>query len=390
VDLPDTIALYGLLVVAVAIGFLLGRRDRSKRRRRRSSDPMADYYQGLNLLLSERPELAIDQFVESMAVNEQSLDAHLAMGALLRRRGEIDKSIRIHQNLLAAPVLTKASKEMVEFELARDYHSAGLLDRAENLFVGLSAKKGAVRKDAQALLLEIYEQEREWAKALAVGAQLKDTDQSMRDRLSHFECELASEALEQGDHKLAKNHIDRALAVQPSQARAYALLAELEFGAKRYKRVQRALQRAAELAPDLVEEFVERYQQACDNLGDDEAYERFLRVCIERSAHSSLLRRLINHLRSRGEEPTFDDIWADVSTHHDLHHLKILLEIELGATARGERINGYVQKIISRDAKYRCASCGFKSGHLMWHCPTCRAWGTFATTEGSLEATHPE
>jgi lipopolysaccharide biosynthesis regulator YciM len=382
VYLPDSILLYGLLVVAVAIGFLLGRRDRQKRRRGRAADPTTDYYHGLNLLLSERPELAIDQFVETMPVTEQSLDTHLAMGALLRRRGEIDKSIRIHQNLLAAPVLNRSSKRSVEYELARDYHSAGLLDRAENLLLEICAKPGPLRSEAQTSLLEIYEQEREWAKAISIGGELSRSDEDVRNRLGHFECELAVEALGHGDHKEAKSHVHRALSIQPNLARAYGLQAEIAFAGKRYKRVQKSLQRAVELAPDLAEEYVDLYQAACDNLGDSQAYERFLRGCFERHAHARILRRLISHLHAQGDELDSQQLWQDVSRHPDLHHLSILLESELGGSERGQRINAYVQKIISSDTRYRCSNCGFSSGHLTWHCPTCRVWGSFATTEG--------
>jgi len=381
-NLPDSILLYGLLVVALAIGFLLGRRDRMRKRRRKRAEPATDDYHGLNMLLSERPELAIDQFVETMAVSEQSLDTHLAMGALLRRRGEIDKSIRIHQNLLAAPVLTRLSKRSVELELARDYHSAGLLDRAENLLSEICAKRGPLRKEAQKLLMEIYEQEREWSKALGVGTDLGHSDQSIRERLGHFECELAVDAMSDGDYKGASTHLQRALGIQPNQARAYGLQAEVEYAGKHYKRVQKALQRAVEIAPDLAEEYVELFQAASDHLGDGESYERFLRACIERRPHSSILRKLIQYLQGNGAELNADQVWQNASWQPDLHHLKILLETELGGSEHGQRINAYVQKIISSDKKYRCTNCGFRSGQLMWHCPTCRVWGSFATTEG--------
>ena len=146
--MPDNLALYVLLVLALGIGFLLGRRERSKKMR---NAPVVaqDYFRGLNHLLNERHDLAIDTFVEAMAVDSDTVDTHLALGSLVRRRGEVDQAIRIHQNLLARPVLSSVHRAQTELELARDYLAAGLLGRAENLLLELSKKNAGERQVAQ-------------------------------------------------------------------------------------------------------------------------------------------------------------------------------------------------------------------------------------------------
>jgi len=160
-DLPHNLLLYGLLLVAVAAGFLLGRRERNGAEKPRNA-VIQDYYQGLNFLLSERPELGVDQFIQSAEVSDQTIDVHLAMASVVRRRGEVDKAIRIHQNLLASPVLNKSNKQLIELELARDYQVAGLLDRAESLLQQIADKRGLQEQSALELLLDLYEQQRDW------------------------------------------------------------------------------------------------------------------------------------------------------------------------------------------------------------------------------------
>ena len=125
--------LYLILVAAIGLGFMLGRRERARRRVRRISDLGRDYLQGINYLLDDRPDIAIDRFIDALPADEASIDTHLTFGAVVRRRGELDKAIRIHQNLLARPQLSAENRALAELELARDYLGAGLLDRAEQL-----------------------------------------------------------------------------------------------------------------------------------------------------------------------------------------------------------------------------------------------------------------
>ena len=195
----DNIALYLFLVIALGIGFLLGRRERRKKPRGEMGLVSKDYFRGLNHLLNERTDLAIDTFVEAMVVDNDTVDTHLALGSLVRRRGEVDKAIRIHQNLLARPVLSSTNRAHAELELAQDYLVAGLLGRAENLLQELVGRNAEHKQMALQLLLEVYERESEWEQALRVGKQLAKQDRGVRKRMVHFHCEMAEKALEDGN-----------------------------------------------------------------------------------------------------------------------------------------------------------------------------------------------
>ncbi len=372
-DLPHNILLYALLLVAVAAGYLLGRRERKPGR---SQDAVIkDYYQGLNFLLGDRPELGVDRFIEAMEVSDQTVDVHLAMAGVVRRRGEVDKAIRIHQNLLASPVLNTANKQLVEMELARDYHSAGLWDRAEKLLTQIVSRKGAQVPPALELLLDLYEQERDWRQAIDVATRLMKTDTQIRVRLSHFHCELADEALAAESFKTAQQHAASAVEYAPTQPRGHWLAAQIEAYHKRFKRVQRHIQKAVELNPELVAEYLAVYRNACENLGDDEAYERFLRHALTLYPDPRVLDELIDFRRKNGNEIAVQELLEEISRAPSFGHLPVLLE--LGERESHDAVKEQILDIVNQETAYYCTNCGFHSKHLMWHCPTCKSWGSF-------------
>jgi lipopolysaccharide assembly protein B len=162
--------LYVVLVVAIGLGFMLGRRERARRRVRRITDLGRDYFQGINFLLDDRPDLDVDRFIEALPTDDGAVDTHLTFAAVVRRRGELDKAIRIHQNLLARRQLSAENRALTELELARDYLGAGLLDRAEQLLRDLVDRGGATDRVVLEHLLEVYQRERDWTRAIATAA----------------------------------------------------------------------------------------------------------------------------------------------------------------------------------------------------------------------------
>ena len=164
----DNVLLYLLIFLAIAAGWWLGRRDR----RKVSPTVSANYFTGLNYLLNEEPDRAVSTFVEELEVNGDTLETHLALGNLLRRRGEIDKAIVVHKNILKNNIITPDDSRLVQLELARDYLLAGLLDRSEELLMDMIAKSGPLKNESRKLLLEIFEQGKEWRKAIEIAEML--------------------------------------------------------------------------------------------------------------------------------------------------------------------------------------------------------------------------
>lgn len=373
-DLPHNILLYVLLLVAVGAGFLMGRKERQRQRPQEAV--IKDYYQGLNFLLGDKPELGVDRFIEAMEVSDNTIDVHLAMAGVVRRRGELDKAIRIHQNLLASPVLSNANKQLVEMELARDYHAGGLWDRAEKLLEQIVKRKGTQELPALELLLDLYEQEREWQMAIDVSAKLVKSNVQMRVRVCHFCCELAELALAENDYRRAASHARKAIDLAPQQARGHWLLARLELAQRNYRKVLRHVQKATELAPELVGAYLDVYRNACEAMHSEEEYERFLRNSLQLYPDAALLRELIDFRRKNGNDVVVEELVEEIARAPSYAHLPLLMEL-------GQRqpeamdVRAQVSNIVQQQAGYQCANCGFTSPKVLWHCPGCRAWGSF-------------
>lgn len=379
--MPDNLALYVLFVVALGIGFLLGRRERRKLPRDLGMVAQ-DYFRGLNHLLNERHDLAIDTFVESMAVDNNTVDTHLALGSLVRRRGEVDKAIRIHQNLLARPVLSSNHRSQTELELARDYLVAGLLGRAENLLLDLSSKNGAEKQIARELLLEIYQREREWDKAVQIGWELAKQDRSVRHQLAHFQCELAELALQKGDLRGARAYLSRGGEFDNQCARLALIGANVEYASKRYRDVRRLLRKACQLDPTLAQKSLELFRQASLELDDETGYVTFLRECLESAPVLSVVEALGEYaVREQGEEEARTLVVEQLLRNPSLGGFVTLLQHleRAGEPLPAEQLAlvlRFSQSLLHRMPSYRCQNCGFSGKTLMWQCPSCRSWGT--------------
>ena len=207
----NDLAILLLLVVAIGIGWWLGRRSVPRATEHRTGSIPSDYYRGLNYLLDGRPDGAVDAFIDALEVNSETLETHIALGNLMRKRGEVERAIRIHQNLLARPSLPATQVHQAHLELARDYVSAGLHDRAERLLLDLVQEAPELRTTAHRHLLEIYQSESDWDRAidiatrllprkrrLAGGAPLPDELEQIAIALAHYHCELAAISMQEG------------------------------------------------------------------------------------------------------------------------------------------------------------------------------------------------
>ncbi|NKB99684.1 MAG: hypothetical protein GKR90_14475 [Pseudomonadales bacterium] len=387
-DWPHSILLYILLLVAIAAGYFLGRRERHPKKAQ--SAVIKDYYQGLNFLLGDRPELGVDRFIQAMEVSDESIDVHLALAGVVRRRGEVEKAIRIHQNLLASPALKAANKQLIEFELARDYHAAGLLDRAEALLVDIVSRRDSQEKQAAELLLDIYEQERDWQQAIEIGRRFAGSDTPLKARLSHFYCELGQGYLAQSEIKLALESVRSAIQMDGSNPRGHWLAAEVEYAQKHHRQVLRYLARVVELQPDLGIEVLDLYARASESLGQESAFLDFLVEGIQRSADAKMLQATIEHRRKHGLKTDYKEILDLIARQPRSEHFSILLDMlnrgsqlaEDGGISRSEfeaEVRRLLAQIAIETQGHQCHNCGFTSHHHIWHCPTCKRWGSFST-----------
>ncbi len=377
----DNFTLYLLLLAALGIGFLLGRRKRDGAAAPRRH-PAERYFAGFNQLVDEQRDLDLDSFVESLVPDDEGVETRLVLGSLVRRRGEVDKAIRMHQTLLARPTLSPAERSRIELELARDYMAAGLLGRAENLLLELAGRNGPERDTARRALLEIYQREREWRQAVEIGVQIARDDRTVNARLAHFQCELAGEALARGDLPLARRELERGAEFEAGCARISLVGAELELAAGRHDAARSLLRRAVGQDPDCVPLAVGPYRAASEALDDHAGYVAFLQRCLADGAFLPVVRELADHLeKTAGSGAASDFVIEQLMRNPTLGGFVALLEHldRDGMPLDREQlalVRQFSQSLLDRQAAYRCRNCGFSSHGLMWQCPSCHEWGS--------------
>ncbi|GHC36594.1 lipopolysaccharide assembly protein LapB [Aidingimonas halophila] len=382
--MPDLLLL-ALLLAAVAIGWWLGRRDRKQRSPARQQPALSrDYFVGLNYLLNEQTDQAIETFVAALEVNSDTIETHVALGNLFRSRGEADRAVKVHQNLLARPTLSVTQSHTVQLELSRDFLHLGLLDRAERLLQTLirEASSDSTRHSAKKLLVDLYERERDWQSALDVAQPtLIRQHDDIRRAAAHWLCELAQQNMQSASPSLARKRLRQALSIDDRCVRANWLLAKLEHDTGQYKAEIRYLKRIPEQDNDFTPIILEPLRDAYHLLEDISGLELSLRQVIERGAFTTAIILLAETLQRReGNKAAEDFIRDQLSRTPSLRGIDYLLglyryDIDGLERERIELLKRHTRELIEATPRYRCSRCGFSGSHLHWQCPRCRSWG---------------
>lgn len=346
--------------------------------------PSRNYVQGLNFLLDDQPDRAIEAFLRAVEIDEDTVATHLALGGLLRRRGEVDKAIRIHQNLLARPELHRRTLQRVELELARDHLAAGLLGRAENLLVALSEPPAApeVQQQARRELLEVYERERDWVAAAALARRMVHAgDAEIRRALAHYVCEQAEGALAREDHREARRLLQNALAQDARCVRALLLLGRVEYCLARPREVLRWLRRVPDLDRRFLADALDLLEGAHRELDSLRDFEAFLTRHLDGGLDVTVLRRLATIRSALGDpRPVADALLQDLARQPTLAGLEATVQEyrQHGQDVPAGALLPVVRTLLRTHDTYRCGECGFSGNLLHWQCPSCKAWGTVA------------
>lgn len=365
-------------------------------------DLPSQYYRGLNYLLDGRPDGAIDAFIDALEVNSETLETHIALGNLLRKRGEVDRAIRIHQNLLARPSLPRDQVHHAHLELARDYISAGLLDRAERLLLDLVAESPTQRRASQRHLLDIYQSERDWPRAIAVAQELiprksllgnphgrVEPGQPVAEILPHYYCELAAMKRAAGDLQEARRLLQEALLQDKRCVRASLMLGEVEAESGRHKQAIKVLRRVRQQDPDYVCEAIPTLRQCHEALNDRKALRSYLRECLESQPSAPLVIAAAEDiLAAEGSEEAEAFLVKQLQKRPSMRGIEQLIGLQLKSAEGRARdglglLQGLVKKLIEQRPAYRCSHCGFSGRRLHWFCPGCKYWGKMKTIRGT-------
>jgi len=374
--------LWLLLPIAALSGWWIGRRRVNSKNNQSSSSIYPEYFKGLNFVLNEQPDKAIEVFIRMLEVDSETVETHLALGNLFRRRGEVDRAIRIHQNLIARPTLDKEQRAHALLELGMDYMRSGLLDRAEGLFLEL-VESDLHLNQAYTELLEIYQQEKDWENAINIARKLElISGKKLNPVIAQFYCERADSALLEGNMRVVKENIRRAISFYPNCVRASLIEAQMnqrigkdKLAIKSYKRVesQDSDYITEIIGPlfdcyrklDRVDEFVEYLRMLVNIYGGISSLLMLTELIAEREGENAAIRFISDELKSRPTVKGVDRL------------IEYTLSKSEGETQDHLRtIKDLTAQLIEGRAMYKCSSCGFDAKQLHWLCPGCKSWDT--------------
>lgn len=347
----------------------------------------ASYFKGLNFLLNEQPDKAIEAFIEVVKVDPETVELHFALGSLFRRRGEYDRAIRMHQHLLERADLGPEQRAVALFALGQDYLKAGILDRAEEVFLKLSdgAQAGAHLAESRRFLLEIYQQEKDWDKAAAMARQLEqETGESRAREMSHFLCEQAAGEATHSRPDAARAQLEAALETNRKSVRASLALGDLEKAAGNPARAIENWKRIEAQNPAYLALAAQRLLDAHREAGKMEEGLTLMTGYLERYPSLDLLDAVFQStLEAKGAEAAYKLVRDELRRNPTLLGLDRLLEAQIVGTANPERrrdlelVRNLVHSHTRRLARYRCENCGFKARQFHWLCPACGGWETY-------------
>jgi lipopolysaccharide biosynthesis regulator YciM len=340
------------------------------------------YLSGLNFLLNEQSDKAVDAFIEAVRIDPQTIELHFALGSLFRRRGETDRAIRIHQLLVEREDLSEEQRLQALTELGQDFLKAGLLDRAEAVFLRLRDTRSGDM--ALRYLLEIYQQEQDWGKAIGIAEALPEHEGlHWRREIANFHCELAIQAFADSRFEDASACLVAALAVNRRCVRANLILGDLLAAQSKDEDALEAWKRIESQDPVYLALVAQRVMDAYGRLGRVEQGQTLLRSWLERHPSLDLLDELFHwEIDKVGAQAAYELVRDELRRNPTLLGLGKLLEAALHTVPAEHRgdielvkqlIHGHTRKI----ARYRCDACGFKARQFHWRCPACGGWETY-------------
>ncbi|WP_434778879.1 lipopolysaccharide assembly protein LapB [Neisseria sp. Ec49-e6-T10] len=339
------------------------------------------FFKSLDALVENKTDVAAEALNEVTRQQPGALELQLTLGKLYRRRGENDKAIRLHQSLLESPDLVSDSRNQISFQLGLDFQNAGLVDRAEQIFNGLLESN--MGKPSRQLLLGIYQQDRDWQKAIETARTLSHDQQTYQFEVAQFFCELAQAALFKSDLIQARQYITEALQANKKCARASIILGDIEQKSNHYDEAIEAWQSIEKQNPEFLSMVAERLYDVYDEQGKAIAGLDLLIGYCKTFPQLELVDLLYQKtLLLRGENAAIEVVRESAYRHPTLNNVYRLIEARItGLSPEGRQDAEVTRAVIAKTAQktmmYRCKRCSFKSQVFFWHCPACNEWESF-------------
>ena len=380
------------LPITFGLGWLASRLDLLQLRRDGGNRRQASlaYFRGLNFLLSEQQDKAIDAFIEAVTADPDTVDLHFALGNLFRRRGEYERAVRVHQNLLGRADLAAAQRQRAQIALAQDFFKAGLLDRAEAVYTALTGT--AYASEAFAALLQIHERTREWQSAIDIAQRLERLGTGSWSRqIAHYWCEIALRQRRDGDLVAALDSLERAGAADPQAVRPWQLRSLIAQQRGQGEQALAYLRQIATLRPDFTAVVAADIARLVRETGQVDAGREWLRVQLQETPAIELLDAVLA-LEDDPEQRRRLSLQY-LQAHKSLLAARRAIEYASGSPADEGLRSAVAQALdgaLDNRQRYRCAACGFEARNHTWHCPACMGWDTYPPRRSEeLTLTHP-
>lgn len=372
-----------LLPVAAISGWYVGRHAKPTQQQSNNQPLSSDYYTGLNFLLNEQPDKAVDAFIKMLDVSPDTVETAIALGNFFRRRGEVDRAIRVHQNLLGKPNLTAKQKSHALLELAQDYMRAGVLDRAEALLLEI-VKNVDIHLDASLRhLIDIYEREKDWEKAIEMAVRLQSiSNQWMGKQIAHYYCELAQTAWDAGKTRLCFRYLKQSLSSDGTCVRASYLQGKYDKKLGQYKNAIKAFKRIEFQDRDYLQEVLPEIIECYQLLGQDKKLELYLEYLLLKNPSMGIILANAECIKQKqGKSEAAQLLIKYLRKFPSMRGLKTLFEyhlLELKSELKADWvvIQDFIEQLVDKKPIYQCWHCGFSGKTLLWQCPSCRYWAS--------------
>ena len=381
--------LFLLLPVAAGYGWVMGRNSVRQAQRKQSKILSRHYYRGLNFLLSDQPDKAVDTLIKMISVDSDTLETHIAMGNFFRHRGELDRAIRIHQTLVGKENLSAEQKALALKELGKDYLLAGFLERAEAAYLQLlESEKHYI--EAQQQLFNIYQTTKEWERAIELAERMvacHGDNEEICQRVAHFYCEQAAVEMKHGNNQNAEGLLQKAIRSDEHAVRPLLMVGKLALERGDANEAFSCLSRVPERDINWLSEAIPLLEQAANEARRMADFEELLEKYWQKCATAYLARaRLIARQVDNSEAAAF--LVEQLRRTPTMKGFRQLMDYYLSkddtltSQSSLKMLQELVDEQIQRRPKYRCGSCGFSGQSIHWLCPSCKKWGTVKPIKG--------
>lgn len=381
--------LFLLLPVAMGYGWFMGRNSIKQNTHTAKQDLSIKYSTGLNYLLSNQQDKAIDHLIEALKVEDDTVEAHFALANLFRKRGELDRALRVHEHLVRQKHLHSKEKQQALFELGKDFLSAGLYDRAESMFTKLIKSKDFSLKSMM-YLLQIYQSTKDWEQGIALKKQIvKSQDKKLLHNLANFYCELATVALQNQEYIDVLELLENALMHDSGSCRANWLMAQIYEHNEQFEQASQCYQDIFKQDSEFFPDVIERMHQCYLSMDAEDKFYQFIKQVYDKTGSTSALISYLGHLEKKyGGNKSKDFILMALKRRPTIRGFKhfVKMQMELSEPSESQEHLDMIKKLITSyiDIKHRysCRTCGFNSGKHYWSCPSCHEWEQLKPVRG--------